>query len=186
MKPPKLSFSCNNEDFFYYIYGILFSMTYRKRYKEYLLKGFPRIPITKIQNLFFEMAELGKKLAQAHMLETKINKRFELADISPDQWIVKDFFYSSKEECLYFDKTKNSWIKGITLQMWEFSIGTIRQLPQFLKSRKFSLVRKWNTLQRSLTHEELIIFLKICSAIDLTLKLLPTIDELYKKIDIFE
>ncbi|MHA2016774.1 MAG: hypothetical protein ACTSXY_00715, partial [Promethearchaeota archaeon] len=122
----------------------------------------------------------------AHMLETKINKRFELADISPDQWIVKDFFYSSKEECLYFNKTKNSWIKGITLQMWEFSIGTIQQLPQFLKSRKFSPIRKWNTLQRSLTHEELIIFLKICSVIDLTLKLLPTIDELYKKIDIFE
>lgn len=132
------------------------------------------------------MSEIGKILARAHILDININKKFELADISPDQWIVKDFYYSLEEECLYFDETKKSWIKGITLQMWEFSIGNIPQLPQFLKSRKFSSVRKWNSLQRSLTHEELIVFLKICSAIEITLKLLPNIDEIYKKIDILE
>ena len=185
-KSLQIPFTCSNEEFFYYIYGILFSMTYRKRYDEYLLKGFPRIPITNNRNLFNEMSELGYLLAQAHQLNIEINPRFELADLSPDQWVVKDYYYSPEEECLYFDKSKISWIKGITLQMWEFSIGNILQLPQFLKSRKFSSVRKWNTLQRSLTHEELIVFLKICSAIDLTLKLLPNIDEIYKKIDILE
>ncbi|QEE15458.1 type ISP restriction/modification enzyme [Promethearchaeum syntrophicum] len=183
---PKLSYSCHGEDLFYYIYGILFSMTYRKRYDEYLLKGFPRIPITKDQNLFNEMSEIGKILARAHMLDIDNRKKFELSDISPDQWVVKDFYYSPEEECIHFNKSKTIWIKGITLPMWEFSIGNIPQLPQFLKSRKFSSVRKWNTLQRSLTHEELVIFLKICTAIDKTLKTLPNIDEIYKKIDILE
>jgi len=185
-KSSQIPFNCSDEEFFYYVYGILFSMTYRKRYDEYLRKGFPRIPITKNRNLFIEMSELGYKLAQAHLLNIKIDPKLEVAEISPDQWIVKDFYYSTEEECLYFDKTKKSWIKGITLQMWEFSIGNIPQLPQFLKSRKFSSVKKWNTLQRSLTHEELVVFLKICSAIEITLKLLPNIDEIYNKLDLLK
>ena len=186
INPPKFPYSCSDEDLFYYIYGILFSMTYRKRYDEYLLKGFPRIPITKDQNLFIEMSEMGYNLAQAHLLNIEINPKLDVAEISSDQWIVKDFNYSSEEKCLYFDKTKTSWIKGISEEIWSFTIGNIPQLPQFLESRKYFSGRKWNTLQRSLTNEELIIFLKICSAIDLTLKLLPDIDELYKKIDILE
>ncbi|MHA1474065.1 MAG: type ISP restriction/modification enzyme [Promethearchaeota archaeon] len=185
-KSSRIPFNCSDEELFYYNYGILFSMTYRKRYDEYLLKGFPRIPITKNRDLFIKMSELGYRLAQTHLLNMNVDPKLDVAEIPPDQWIVKDFYYSPEEECLYFDKTKLSWIKGITLQMWEFSIGNIPQLPQFLKSRKYSSVRKWNTLQRSLTHEELIVFLKICSAIEITLKLLPYIDEIYKKIDILE
>ena len=182
-KSSRIPFKCSDEDFFYYIYGILFSMTYRKRYDEYLLKGFPRIPITKNRNFFIEMSELGYKLAQAHLLNIKIDPKLDVAEIPPDQWIVKDFYYSPEEECLYLDKTKNSWIKGISKEMWSFKIGDIPQLSQFLKSRKFSSVRKWNTLQRSLSHRELIIFLKICSAIMKTIEILPIIDSLFQQID---
>ncbi len=183
-KSLKIPFKCSDEEFFYYIYGILFSMTYRKRYDEYLRKGFPRIPITKNRILFIEMSELGYELAQAHLLNIKIDPKLDVAEISPDQWIVKDFYYSHEEECLYFDKTKISWIKGITLQMWEFSIGNIPQLPQFLKSRKYSPTQKWNTLQRSLSHQELIHFLKIISTIMKTIEILPEIDNIYQKLDI--
>jgi len=182
-KSSRTPFKCSNEEIFYYIYGILFSMTYRKRYDEYLLKGFPRIPITKNRSLFIEMSELGYKLAQAHLLNLTIDPKLNVAEIAPDRRIVKDFYYAPEEECLYLDKTKNSWIKGISNDIWSFKIGDIPQLSQFLKSRKFSSVRKWNTLQRSLSHHELIIFLKICSAIMKTIEILPIIDNLYQQID---
>ncbi|MHA1744616.1 MAG: hypothetical protein ACTSWW_01385, partial [Promethearchaeota archaeon] len=59
----------------------------------------------------------------------------------------------------------------------------IPQLSQFLKSRRFSKTRKWNTLQRSLNHEELVYFLKMCSAIGQSLGLQEEIDVIYCQID---
>ncbi|MCK5345994.1 MAG: hypothetical protein KAR20_21435, partial [Candidatus Heimdallarchaeota archaeon] len=55
---------------------------------------------------------------------------------------------------------------------------------QFLKSRRFSKNRKWNTLQRGLNHEELVYLLKMCSAIGQSLGLQEEIDAVYCKIDI--
>ena len=68
--------------------------------------------------------------------------------------------------------------------MWEYTIGSIKQIQQFLNSRRFNPVQKYNSLQRGLNHEELIYLLKMITAIEKTIDLLPKIDKLYRKIDI--
>ncbi|MFX1478535.1 MAG: type ISP restriction/modification enzyme [Promethearchaeota archaeon] len=184
---PKLAFQATSTQIFYYSYAILYAPTYRKRYDEYLRKSFPRIPITKDSKFFSEMASLGEKLAKIHLLKHDISLNLELADIEPNKWIINDYIYKPNEETLYFDSQSLSygaWIKGITSEMWNFSIGAINQIRQFLNSRKYSPFQKYNTLQRSLNHNELIYFLKMITAIEKTINLLPIIDNIYKAIDV--
>jgi len=190
---PKLPFQTTSEQIFYYCYAILYAETYRNRYDEYLRRGYPRIPFTKDFNLFDNMANIGKNLANIHFLNHDISFHLEIAELNPDDWIIKNFTYKPSEETLYFDDildtgknkaVKNPWIKGITQEAWNYSVGGINQIKQFLNSRKYSPIQKYNTLQRSLDHEELIYFLKMITAIEKTVNLLPEIDKLYKKIDI--
>ncbi len=190
---PKLPFKTTPEQIFYYCYAILYADTYRKRYDEYLRKSYPRIPFTKNSNLFYNMANLGEKLANIHLMKHDISFHLELAELDPDEWIINNLTYNTNEETLYFEdildngeslSVKTPWIKGITQEIWNYSIGGINQIKQFLNSRKYNPFQKYNTLQRSLNHEELIYLLKMITAIEKTIDLLPEIDKLYNKIDV--
>nr|QNO55658.1 hypothetical protein AMFAPHJD_00033 [Methanosarcinales archaeon ANME-1 ERB7] len=54
------------EEIFYYIYAVLYSPTYRKRYEEFLKIEFPRVPLTKDYEKFKNLGELGKELVELH------------------------------------------------------------------------------------------------------------------------
>ena len=58
------------EDVFHYIYAILHSPTYRKRYAEFLKIDFPRVPLTGDPALFWAAGALGRELVALHLLES--------------------------------------------------------------------------------------------------------------------
>lgn len=189
---PKLPYKANQEQIFYYCYGILYSPTYRNRYDELLRKEYPRIPFTTESKIFKNMSDIGKKLADVHLMRHDISFRLELAELNPEDWIINNFIFKPDEETLYFDnilkdKEKSTieiaWIRGITPEIWNFSIGSIKQIEQFLKSRKYNSFQKYNTLQRGLNHKELVYLLKMVTAIEKTIELLPQMDHIYNQID---
>ncbi|WP_285023346.1 DEAD/DEAH box helicase [Lactococcus garvieae] len=53
-----------NDDEFYYVYGVLHSPEYRKKYANDLQKALPRIPLLKNNEKF---VEIGRKLADLHL-----------------------------------------------------------------------------------------------------------------------
>lgn len=55
------------DDLFYYIYGILHSEDYRKRYANNLMKELPRIPRVATYEQFRAFSDAGKKLADLHV-----------------------------------------------------------------------------------------------------------------------
>jgi predicted helicase len=55
------------EDIFYYVYGILHSPEYRRRFAADLKKMLPRIPLTKRAADFQAFAQAGRDLAQWHL-----------------------------------------------------------------------------------------------------------------------
>ena len=57
------------EEVFYYIYAVLYSPSYREKYAEFLKYEFPRIPFPKDIEKLKELSELGKKLANLHLLK---------------------------------------------------------------------------------------------------------------------
>lgn len=57
----------NKEDVFYYIYGLLHSEDYKKRYADNLSKELPRIPCVKKSIDFWEFSQAGRDLAELHI-----------------------------------------------------------------------------------------------------------------------
>jgi predicted helicase len=58
------------EEIFYYIYAVLYSPTYRKRYEEFLKIDFPRVPLTSDTDLFKTLCRLGSELVSRHLMES--------------------------------------------------------------------------------------------------------------------
>jgi len=197
---------------FYYIYGVLYSPTYRDRYYLGLQKDFPRIPFLDDKDPFIEMSNLGNKLSDLHLLKAKeldhtqfpmsestdykiYNVRSKDKDNQGNQ--ILDTYDPATQKIYFKKRTKTqikdeqegdplnniTWIGGITQSMWDFEIGGRQQLKEWLYSRRYSNEDKKNYIQRPLNSKELEYFLKICDAIKKTIELLPEIDTVYKKID---
>ena len=62
----------SSDDLFYYIYGILHSEDYRRRYANNLMKVLPRIPRVATYEEFQKFAEAGRKLADLHLNFEKV------------------------------------------------------------------------------------------------------------------
>lgn len=58
------------ENIFYYIYAVLYSPKYRKKYAEFLKTDFPRVPFTADKQVFKELAEYGEVLVEMHLLKS--------------------------------------------------------------------------------------------------------------------
>jgi hypothetical protein len=54
-----------------YIYAVLYSPTYRKKYEEFLKSDFPRIPFTEDKKIFEQLSKLGAQLIALHTTENK-------------------------------------------------------------------------------------------------------------------
>ncbi len=55
------------EDIFYYVYGILHSEEYRKKYAINLKKSLPRLPLPEEPKLFWDFSKAGRNLADLHL-----------------------------------------------------------------------------------------------------------------------
>jgi predicted helicase len=68
--------SISKEDIFYYVYGLLHSPEYRKRFKNNLIKELPRIPCVKTVADFRAFSKAGRDLAELHL-------NYETVDMYP-------------------------------------------------------------------------------------------------------
>ena len=59
------------EDVLRYIYAVLYSPEYRRRYADFLKSDFPRVPMTSDRSLFAGLAGLGKRLVSLHLMESE-------------------------------------------------------------------------------------------------------------------
>ena len=158
------------EDILNYIYGVFYSNIYRETYAEFLEYDFPRVPFTADSVLFQQMAALGKRLIDLHLLRSP-----EL-----DQPIAR---FEGKGEDLtittpkYDPKTKRVWVnathyfEGITPEVWEYQIGGYQVLDKYLKARK----------GRSLEDPRHI--LRVATALAKTIEIQKEIDALYPRIE---
>ncbi len=165
------------ENIFNYIYGILYSNTYRCKYNEFLKIDFPRIPFTKNYKLFQRIADLGKKLVDLHLLKSPVldnpvikfkgqgDNRVEKVDylslrindlVGGDVWI---------NESQHFD--------GVNGFLWNYYIGGYQVLYKWLKDRK----------RRVLSTEDIKNYLQVATAIHYTILIQKEIDKLYPEVE---
>jgi predicted helicase len=64
------------EEILDYIYAVLHSPSYRKKYKEFLKIDFPRVPYPKDKTTFKKLVKLGTELRGIHLLESPVVNKF--------------------------------------------------------------------------------------------------------------
>jgi predicted helicase len=154
------------EEIFYYIYGVLYSPAYRKKYEEFLKIDFPRIPIIKDYKVFQKMSHLGKELVELHLLKSPVVDK-QIGSLSSGNNRVEKVRYDQKKRRVYINQTQ--YFEDMPKDIWTYYIGGYQVLDKWLKSRK----------DRVLTKEEIDHFLKVAMAIKQTIELQKKIDKIY-------
>jgi predicted helicase len=159
------------EDIFHYIYALLYSNAYRKKYAEFLKTDFPRVPFTKDYKLFNKLAEKGEGLVELHLLKSKkLVKPIAKCEGSGDLRVVK-ITYDQKKEHVHINPEK--WFAGVPPEVWEYHIGGYQVAEKWLKDRK----------GKALSSEEVAHYTRVVTAIAETISIQETLDELFKEVE---
>jgi len=158
------------EDIFYYIYGVFYSNIYRKTYAEFLKIDFPRVPFTAVHDLFKKVGELGRELADLHLLKSQaLSPPVAKYQGSSDNDRVEKITYKEDEQRIYINKDK--YFEGIAPEVWNYHIGGYQVLNKYLKDRK-------GRIMDDAPH-----YCRIVTALSKTLKIQKKIDEIYPEVE---
>ncbi|QEF39600.1 DNA methyltransferase [Helicobacter pylori] len=127
-----------------YIYALLYSPNYRKRYEDFLKADYPKILFTKNKDLFRALSLLGIELIGLHVLNKEsLNHSFEkLKDATigdscykeAHDCIIKKPFYNEPEQRLYINHS--AYFRGVSQEIYDYRIGGYGVLDKYLKSHK--------------------------------------------------
>jgi predicted helicase len=170
------------EDLFYYIYAIVYSKNYRKRYSEQLENNFPRIPIIKNKKEFRKLVALGKQIADLRLFgenpfekeETILDnyKKWQIKIGGGDEesladWEITEIRYRDKNKRVYVNEEK--YFQGIAREVWDFRIAGRKVLQEWL-------LKKYRA-EKSLDIKAIKTFMKIAVSIRETLYLMTEVDK---------
>ncbi|MDX9835157.1 MAG: type ISP restriction/modification enzyme [Desulfobulbus sp.] len=120
---------------FYYVYAILHSPKYRERFAQYLKIDFPRIPFTDDFGLFEKLAELGRELAELHLLKSaRLSKPIAKYQGKGANDRVEFIRFDAQTQRVEINGDK--WFEGISEELWNFHVGGYQVLHKYLKDRK--------------------------------------------------
>ncbi|MGL2471994.1 type ISP restriction/modification enzyme [Helicobacter pylori] len=127
-----------------YIYALLYSPNYRKRYEEFLKADYPKILFTNNKDLFRALSLLGIELIGLHVLNKEsLNHSFEkLKDATIGEScykeahdrIIKKPAYNEPEQRLYINHS--AYFRGVSKEIHDYMIGGYGVLDKYLKSHK--------------------------------------------------
>ncbi|GAA7807674.1 hypothetical protein JP0180_09050 [Helicobacter pylori] len=129
-----------------YIYALLYSPNYRKRYEDFLKIDYPKILFTENKDLFRALSLLGIELIGLHVLnQESLNYSFEKlkdATIGESYYIkahernpiIKKPSYNKPEQRLYINHS--AYFSGVSQEIYDYRIGGYCVLDKYLKSHK--------------------------------------------------
>ncbi|GAA8027145.1 hypothetical protein JP0562_06430 [Helicobacter pylori] len=127
-----------------YIYALLYSPNYRKRYEGFLKIDYPKILFTENKDLFRALSLLGIELIGLHVLnQESLNYSFEKLK---DATIGESYYIeahernpiikkpSHNEQRLYINHS--AYFNGVSQEIYDYRIGGYCVLDKYLKSHK--------------------------------------------------
>ncbi|MBU4397126.1 N-6 DNA methylase, partial [Patescibacteria group bacterium] len=150
------------EDIFDYIYAVLHSPSYRKKYQEFLKIDFPRVLYPKNAKSFKKLVTLGWELRQLHLLESpKVSKFITTYPESGSDTVEK---LTYKDGRVYINEKQ--YFGNVPEVAWNFYIGGYQPAQKWLKDRR----------GKSLTNLEIEHYQKMIVALVETGKIMEMID----------
>jgi len=157
------------EDILQYIYSVLHSPGYRRRYAEFLRIGFPRLPLTGDIDLVRELSRLGRELIRLHLMVAPrpANPVAQFVG-SPGCKISK---VSWSDDTVWLDAKEANGFQGIREDVWSFCVGGYQVCHKWLKDRK----------GRTLSEDDIAHYQAIVDALSESLRLMQEIDEVIER-----
>ncbi|MEN6300763.1 MAG: type ISP restriction/modification enzyme [Anaerolineaceae bacterium] len=153
-----------------YIYGIVYSKIYRTTYAQFLTVDFPRIPFTANYEVFQNIAALGKRLIDLHLLKSpELNQPTVKYQGQGDDHIIERPRFAADEKRVYINKTH--YFEGVEPEVWEYQIGGYQVMDKYLKDRKG---RKMDDPRH---------YIQIATALAKTIEIQAEIDEIYPEVE---
>ena len=118
----------SKEDIFYYVYGLLHSSDYRKRYADNLMKELPRIPCVKTAADFWAFSKAGRKLADLH-LNYEMVEKYPLQTaggglrLTDDDYRVEKMRYGKNKDRTTLHYNDKITLTGIPLEAYEYVVN---------------------------------------------------------------
>ncbi len=159
--PSGLPQGVSGETILAYIYAILYSPTYRRRYYEFLKYDFPRIPLPRDIEQFQNLAALGTELMNWHLMrdvQIPPRHRFE----GEGKGIVSTANYT--DGCIWINQTQ--YFTDVAASVWNYQVGAYQVCKKWLQDKKGEM----------LSHAEVRHYRAILVAVTETLKIVGEID----------
>jgi len=149
---------------FMYIYAILNSTVFRKKYANFLRLDFPRIPIIKNIDLFNQLSSMGEELVNISISQGELD--MSAGTTFTGQQPVKIEKVSWSKNTIWLDKELTIGFKEIPEIVWKFEVGCYQVCEKWLKDRK----------GKTLTASELEAYQSILRKVAALIKLTKNID----------
>ena len=167
----RLGYTPTPEAIVHYIYAIFHSPTYRSRYAEFLKIDFPRIPLTRNDALFRQLAAYGEELVALHLMKSaKLEQKSKLPQFVEQEGkcIVEPGHpkYEVKSRSVIINK-KGDRFTHVPEAVWNFYVGGYPVCAKWLKDRK----------GRTLSPQDIAHYQQIVVALGETITLMAAIDQ---------
>lgn len=151
------------EDVLDFIYAVLYSPSYRQKYKEFLKIDFPRIPYPKNAEQFKALVSQGRDLRGLHLLESK---KIGISTTYPVSGTNTVDAVSYKNGNVFINS--DQYFGNVPAIAWDFHVGGYIPAQKWLKDRK----------GRKLSDDEIEHYQKIISALSETARIMEEIGKI--------
>ena len=153
-----------------YIYSVLFSNVYREIYFEFLKIDFPRIPFTSNYNIFLNLADLGQRLINLHLLKSpELSQPTVKFQGQGEDMTIGRRRYDEATRRVYINK--DYFFEGVSPEVWAYQIGSYQVLDKYLKDRKG---RRMDDPRH---------YIHIATALEKTIEIQAEIDAIYPEVE---
>ena len=162
------------EDVFHYIYAVFHSPTYRERYDQFLRADFPRVPSPTDAGLFRELAYLGRRLVDAHLLHPDAVSDSPASFPVPGDNVVAPGYPkyappdAGNDEAGRVYINRSQYFAGVAPAVWQFRIGGYQPMDKWLKDRRRRALSPYDDLEH---------YRRMAAAIAQTIELMPQVDD---------
>ena len=150
------------EDILDYIYAILHSPKYRRKYQEFLKSDFPRVPAPTDDAELHRLAGFGKQLRDLHLMTSPLLNNLDTTYPIAGTDEVDKITYTDGQVWI----NDRQYFGNVPEIAWNFYIGGYQPAQKWLKDRK----------SRRLTNEDIEHYEKIIKVLSETDKLMRTMD----------
>ena len=160
------------EDVFHYLYAVLHSPQYRRRYADFLKSDFPRVPLPGNRAVFSALILPGTRLVSLHLMETEDRRAGEAFPHTGSNQVDKVRYAppsSGWPGRVWINREQ--YFESVEPKIWAFTIGGYRPAEKWLKDRK----------GRTLSEDDIDHYRKIVVALAETRRLMAKIDEVIGK-----